>query len=150
MLRLGPIMFDLEFEKVIPTPEQVDVLFQLLNGRDHGISHKAEVPFDQHKTFVETHPYRGWYLVKDIDGYGGSFYVTHDNTIGINISNPESEQAVGKIIEYATEHYDALPPIPSVRGATFAINVPPSNKALIDTLQSLGCELVQMTFRVPR
>ncbi len=143
-------MHDVLFEKVIPTTEQIDELFQLLNGRTHQISHKHDVSYDRHKEFVSTNPYRDWFLLRMGGELIGSVYITTENTVGVNINSPVDDRIVSTIVEFVKSNFEPLEAIPSVRSAAFAINVPPTNKHLIDSLTSLGSELAQLTFYLPK
>ena len=52
----------LTFEKIIPTQNQIDELFFLLNNRKYSISHTSMLSKNEHSEFVSAHPYRVWYL----------------------------------------------------------------------------------------
>lgn len=143
-------MNDVVFEKIVPTEEQVEELFRLLNGRTHRISHKNDVSYDKHKEFVSTNPYRGWYLVKTGGVAFGSVYITTENTVGINIGDSADNTTVGTILNFVKHNFEPLEAIPSVRIAAFAINVAPANEQLIESLTNLGSELAQLTFYLPK
>ena len=142
-------MTDISFEKIQPTDAQTDLLYSLLVERSHSISKGQAVSFDKHREFVASHPYRDWFLVKCGDEFVGSFYISNENTVGINISNPENEAVVSAIVGFVKGHYEPLEAISSVRGAAFSINVPPTNRALINSLVNLGSRLAQQTFYLP-
>lgn len=64
------------------------VLYQLLQERpaSANISHKAIPSWEEHKRFLESHPYTAWYLVMKSEtslDVLGSIYLTRDNEIGI-------------------------------------------------------------------
>ena len=139
---------DIAFEALIPNDEQISSLYNLLNRRKHQISHNSQPSIQQHKAFVENHPYRAWYLVKNSDQTFGSFYVSNDNTIGINIVEQESVELVSLVIKFVKDTYRPLEPIASVRSGVFAINVAQSNVFLINAMRKLGSEVVQITFFV--
>lgn len=138
----------IEFQKIAPTAEQTQALYELLNERVHKISHGDNVSFNEHNFFVENHPYRAWYLVFLKGDLIGSFYINNDNTIGINLDFDDSS-VISKIITYVKSNFEPLDAIPSVRADRFSINVPPSNKSLSGTLASLGAELAQLTYYFP-
>jgi len=141
---------DFTFEKIIPTDEQIVVLFELLNNREHRISHNGGVTFESHKAFVCDNPYRAWYIVKRGECSLGSFYVTTENTIGINLKDYENENAVLEILLFVKRMYKPLDAIPSVRRGRFAVNVPPTNHSLSKILSNLGAELAQVTYYLPK
>lgn len=138
------------FEKILATSDQIDVLFRLLNERTHKISHSDDVDFYEHKRFVESHPYRAWFLVKHKEDFIGSFYLTNENTLGINIVNSSVNEIIGLIVNFVKSNFEPLPAIPSVRNGRFTINVPPTNVELIDSLTCLGSELAQLTYFLPK
>jgi hypothetical protein len=137
---------DIKFEQIFSNSKQVDVLFRLLNERNHAISHTREVKFDEHKRFVETHPYRIWFLVKLNGEFIGSFYLTTENTLGINVAEKRINEVVSAIIDFVKINYEPLAAISSVRSGRFAISVPPSSKKLIECLNDMGSELAQLTY----
>ena len=139
---------EIEFEEVISSMEQINTLFYLLNERVHTISCKA-TDYIEHEKFVNAHPYRCWFLIKFKGSYVGSFYLSNENTIGINVSEECSYEAVLSIIEFVRNTYQPLPPIPSVRGEGFAINVPPTNTVLTETLEKIGAKVAQITYSMP-
>ena len=142
-------MIDIKFEKILPTDEQIDLLFRLLVERSHVISRNTDVSFEEHRAFVLSHPYRDWFLVKFEGDFIGSIYISNENTVGINISNSENEAVVGAIVGFVKGHYQPLDAIPSVRAAVFSVNVPPTNTGLVTTLSNLGATLAQHTFFLP-
>ena len=139
---------EIEFEKVIASPEQIDELFNLLCERLHKISHE-DANYHEHKGFVCSHPYRVWFLVKITGKYIGSFYITKENTIGINVSERCVPLVVKPIIEFVVTNYKPLVAIPSVRNGSFAINVPRTNHVLAKSLKDIGAEPVQVTYYFP-
>ena len=79
-------MKQVEFERVLPSEAQIESLFELLVQRVHKISCE-DVSYNEDKRFVTSHPYRDWFLIRVSDSYVGSFYVSKENTIGINVSD---------------------------------------------------------------
>ena len=139
---------EIRFEKVTASTEQINVLFNLLSERLHKISH-YDANYTEHKTFVCSHPYRMWFLVKIKNNYVGSFYVSQENTIGINVSERCVRLVVAPIIKFVECNYQPLAAIPSVRSGMFAINVPSSNKVLAESLEDIGAKPVQVTYYLP-
>ncbi len=136
----------IEFEPVIPTEAQIECLFELLSARRHRISHRDGTSFAAHRRFVETHPYRVWYLVKQEGEPVGSVYLGEDNAIGVNIDDRALDACLGPALDKITQEFDPLPSIPSVRAGRFFVNAPPSNKALVTALEKRGCALLQLSF----
>ena len=136
-------------ELIIPTPKQIQLLYTLLLKRTHCISHKKKPTYSEHQQFVEKHPYRYWFLARFHSEYIGTIYVKDDNSIGVNLeNNPPSEQ-VNNFINLILQDIQPLPPITSIRGSGFYINVAPDNQALSQALTKRGCSIVQITYKVP-
>ena len=141
-------MSQASFERVVPTSSQIETLFELLTKRLHTISYR-EVGYIEHKKFVESHPYRDWFLIR-VDGtYVGSLYVSNENTIGINLEDEFISLIVSQIINFVRENFKPLPPIPSVRSDKFAVNVPPSNIRLANALEAVDAKVAQIAYLLP-
>jgi hypothetical protein len=141
-------MYRVEFENVKPSEEQIEKLFELLEGRLHRISYK-ETSYREHEGFVKSHPYRDWFLIKVSGNYVGSFYVSKENTIGINVSDEHTYFVVSPIINFVNKNFKPLPLIPSVRGDRFAINIPPSSTHLARALEAIDAKIAQVTYFLP-
>lgn len=83
------------------------------------------------------------------DEYVGSFYITKENTVGINVSEESTRLVVTQIIEFVESKFQPLAVIPSMRSGRFAINVAPSNKILAKALDDVSAELAQVTYFLP-
>lgn len=138
------------FEEVAPTDEQIEILFSMLKDREHSISLKKNIPYNEHKKFVNSMPYRAWYIVKYLDSLLGSFYLSKTNTIGINIRTGDKMNVIPSIITYINSKYKPLPEIPSVRTCNYTINISPFDKELIQIIESLGGDKVQLTYSIPK
>jgi hypothetical protein len=136
----------IEFKKVVPCEKQIIDLYNLLILRKHKISHEEKPSFYDHEIFVKSKPYRFWYLIYSGQDALGSFYVSNENTIGINIIKNESLELISSILDMVKKKHSPLPPIKSIRGSFFSVNVPPSNNFLINSLKKSGAELAQVTF----
>jgi hypothetical protein len=141
---------NISFDKLIPSDEQINTLYALLTARKHIISHNHLPSFEQHELFVRKHPYRAWYLINAGTTAIGSFYVSKQNTIGINIIDLESEELVSKILNYVHASYAPLKAISSVRGGAFSVNVSPTNSFLLGAMDKLGAKVVQVSFIAPK
>jgi len=141
-------MNQVSFERVVPSESQIESLFELLAQRLHKISYK-KVSYVEHKLFVESHPYRDWFLIRLGENYVGSFYVSKDNVIGINLEDEYISLVVSQIINFVKESFKPLPAIPSVRSDKFAVNVPPSNLCLANALEAIDAKVAQITYLLP-
>ena len=141
-------MKQVEFEQVEPTEEQIVTLFDLLETRLHKISYQ-ETSYSKHKDFVKSQPYRDWFLIRVSENYVGSFYVSKENTIGINVADEYTSLVVSSIINFVNKNFKPLPLIPSVRSDRFAINVPPSSTQLARELRAIDAKIAQVTSFLP-
>ena len=137
----------LKFEKIIPTQNQNDELFFLLNNRKHSISHTNTPSKNDHNEFVSAHPYRVWYLVYKNKSLIGSVYLHIDNSVGIDLIK-YCDNEISSIIEYIKDHHNPLPPIKSVRRDNFFINVASENEHLIKILKKLDKSETQRSFLI--
>lgn len=138
---------ELRFEPVVPTDEQVVLLYELLKSREHAISHYSIPSFVEHSHLVKNNPYRVWFLLNFKDRYIGSFYITSENTLGINILDLYLEDCLESIVLKAMSEFEPLPLLPSVRANYFSINVPFSNKVMAVKLESIGFIPTQITYK---
>jgi hypothetical protein len=137
---------DIDFEYFTGDDGQIKILYDLLSKRNHQISHTQMPSYAQHCDFVRNHPYVSWYLVKVSGSYIGSFYVTDQNTIGINILNDWVGSTVSAVIDQIKSKFIPLPAIKSVRSEFYSINVAPGNAELIYALERSGCVLAQLSY----
>jgi RimJ/RimL family protein N-acetyltransferase len=119
----------------------VSFLYELLAEREPeaSISHRKMPSFEEHAKFVESKPYKAWYVVM-VDGIPiGSVYLTHKNEIGIFIKKYYQGQHYGKaairalILKHPEKEYLA--------------NIAPGNARSISLFEKLGFDLIQLTMR---
>ena len=136
-----------QFELVEGRESQIQALFELLRSRVHFISHDKLTTYLEHKIFVENHPYREWYLVKNLTNYVGSFYVKNDNSIGLNL-DPVNDQIVSSCLKFIREKLKPMEPVASLVPNYFYINVASSNSQLIGILDVLSECKLQVSYRI--
>jgi hypothetical protein len=135
-----------EFERLRNEEPQIKALYDLLSKRNHRISHLRMPSYAEHCDFIKNHPYRAWFLLKHFEGYIGSFYITDQNTIGINVLDEFMSEAIPLILAKVKYSFSPLPPIKSIRGEFFSVNVAPHNVNLIAGLEKFGCKLAQVSY----
>ena len=114
--------------------------------RDHGISHSSMPSFSQHRKFVKSKPYRAWYIVVYNEVPVGTFYLSNENVVGINIKDGLIRDLLPNVMRYILKKYKPLQEIKSVRAARFICNIPPKNMILRDIFDQLNQELLQLTY----
>ena len=137
----------LKFEKIIPTQNQNDELFFLLNNRKYSISHTSTPSKKEHSDFVSEHPYLVWYLIYKNKNLIGSVYLQTDNSIGIDLIE-HYENEIFSAIKYIKNNHKPLPSIKSIRRNEFFINVASENTDLIKILKNLDMHEIQRSFLV--
>ena len=127
----------------------IRLLYILLSKRKYNISHKKLPSYREHKKFVINSPYRVWYLIKNVNRFIGSTYISKENIIGINAFDIDKDDYV-KILKTLLNNHEPLKAIKSVRNANFIINVNPSNKVLLECMNKIGTEQIQTSFLIKK
>ena len=133
-------------EEIVPTQEQIEELYNQLKHRTFSISHQAVPQYEDHIDFVSNHPYRAWFIIKQIKNVIGSIYVQHDNSIGLNCIDSVTEMQIEKILNMLTSQLSPLDAAPSVRFGEFFLNVSSCNTELQDKLKNIGLIESQRSF----
>ena len=134
------------FKIIDPKSEDdINLLYSLILSKLYNISNCNPPSFEEHKNFVENHPYKKWYKVICKDITVGTFYISEVNTIGINM-NSNNYTTYVEVLKKILLEFQPDPEIKSIRNKHFAINCSPTNKELIKALKELGLELVQETY----
>lgn len=135
-----------ELIEVIPkNKDHIDSLFNILKRKKFNISHKILPSYNSHRNFVENHPYRKWYLIKNSSLLAGSLYITYSNIIGLNILSNKIDDYI-EAINIIIKKHQPLPPINSERSKFFLVNANPENLNLINALKSLNMNHIQNTY----
>ena len=135
------------FEKIIATPSQKLLLFNFLRERKYKISHSLLPNENAHNKFVEKHPYREWYIVKENEKGIGSFYIQYDNSIGINL-NKQTQNCVEEIIKFIKVNYIPQPKSLSKIPPYFYINIPSKNIELQSILEEMRIDQIQVSYKI--
>lgn len=117
-------------------------LYTLLAQRpkEANISHKEMPTYENHKYFVDNHPYLDWLIIKDEDQIVvGSVYITKQREIGISIY--KHKQGKG----YARAAIDV---IRAKYPGPLLANINPQNERSIEFFNSLGFKHIQNTYQL--
>ena len=136
---------DIIFKEV--TNNDINLLYELLDNRNHSISHKDRTTFSEHENFVKSKPYKHWYLIYNGDFPLGSFYIQNDNSIGLNISKP-TFFVVKRLISFIYDEFEPNDAIPSKIPSYFFMNVAEANETLSAILKEIGCMPIQLSFKL--
>lgn len=131
------------YDKISEIRLSTQFLYELLQERDPvaNISHRSMPTFEQHKAFVDSHPYEAWYIVFTDDFIPvGATYLTKQNEIGIFILKAHQGQHYAKMaIRLLMEMHPA---------DHYLANIAPGNARSISLFEKLGFDLTQLTFRI--
>ena len=139
-------MKNLNFIKVEKdSPDHVKYLYKILKKRIYSISHNRLPSLSEHREFVSQHPYRLWNIIKLNNEIIGAFYLCFDNSVGINLINPELNVYL-EIIKKILITYTPLKERKSLRSKYFIFNSNPKNHTLIEALEKIGFKHIQNTY----
>ena len=134
----------LSFSKVRKT--DTEILYELLKQRKHKISNQKIPSFFEHTKFVKNNRYVQWYIIKKVTPIG-TFYLQNDNSIGINIKNPNVE-FINETLQFIKTKFKPQEPIPSKIPPYFYMNIPSHDKKLFEILNSLEHDHIQVSFKL--
>jgi GNAT superfamily N-acetyltransferase len=115
------------------------ILYKLMEERDSNIniSHKELPTLWKHIAFVDSRPYKEWYLIKVGNDYVGDLYISKLNEIGIFILKEYQGQGIGKkAVTWVKK-----------RNKYFLANINPQNDRAIKLFESQGFKHIQNTYR---
>lgn len=136
----------INFRETMATEEAIQILYELMGEREshQNISHKEMPTMDEHVQFVDSDPYKAWFLIEVpatelIHEVVGSIYLTHQNEIGIQLF----KQYIGK--GYGAEAVNML--MDAFEGP-FLMNISPENSDSIRFFEGLGGRHIQNTYKI--
>ncbi len=124
-----------------------EILYELLKKRTHIISHKVLPSFENHYHFVVNNPYLYWFLIYKTKKVIGTFYIKEDNSIGLNLLNPDRKYTL-EILEYIRFNFSPKKEEKSKVPPYFFINIATSNKVMMEIIQNSGCKPIQTSFKL--
>ncbi|GIR95675.1 MAG: hypothetical protein CM15mP98_06450 [Paracoccaceae bacterium] len=120
--------------------------YHLLGLRTKSISHSSMPSFQEHKEFVQKHPYRYWFFVKLLKESIGTLYLLNVNSIGINLIDEYKDMTEKVLLK--VQNFRTTSPIKSVRSRPY-YKLPQTKHQLADTIKRLGGNEIQKTFTLP-
>ena len=146
-----PILTDhvsgINLEKVVGSLRQTESLFEVLKNRKHSISHHKMPSFEEHQAFVTVHPYRVWYMIFLKSKCVGSFYIQNDNSIGLNLANPDKHK-INFCLNFIKSNFFPYPEKKSVVPPYFYFNIPSSDTTLLKMFEELNLIPIQTSFKL--
>ena len=142
------IIFPLRYFRTLSTSACAGIVFTIAS-KEVGIDLSDDFAryYDIYKQFVENNPYRFWKLIKIDNEILGSFYITFENSIGINLIKAEYNLYL-EIIKKILIEYKPLKETKSLRSKYFIFNTNPKNNLLIKALKKIGTEHIQNTYAI--
>lgn len=138
---------------VYSDPEADKVLYELLRERSTeddpyiNISHRRLPSWVDHVYFIESRPYRKWYLIYDEGIPVGTCYLSKRNEIGIVLFRRHRKKGYGTLaVSQLIEIHKPLKEIPGVRSGRFLANINPENQASVRMFGKLGFTHLQNTY----
>jgi RimJ/RimL family protein N-acetyltransferase len=127
-------------------PEAVDVLYKLLKEREphQNISHNGMPTRKDHVAFVESKPYKAWYLIQiatdepiNPDLTVGAIYLTKAREVGIGILKAHRGHGHAR---------NAIQALRQMHPGKLLANINPHNKASRRLFEKLGFNFLQVTY----
>ena len=125
--------------------QNIKFLFMLLQKRKFHISHNFMPTLEDHKKFVKSKPYFKWFIILEDKIKIGSFYINHDNSIGLNLIE-EKKLLISNIISIIENNFEPQKAIKSIRPEKFFYNVNPNDEIFINALKENGYQISQISF----
>lgn len=143
-------MGTIELVSVYEDPASYGILHDLLAERtpEQSISHKELPPYSEHIDFVDSKPYKAWYLIiEESEGYVGSVYLSRKNEIGVFIFNAHQGHGYGKA---AVLELMRICPLStgskSIVAEKYLANINPKNEYSRKMFEELGFKHIQDTY----
>ena len=138
-----------ELIKIKNTKSHVSSLFKILKERkkSDNISHKKLPTYKEHKMFVDSSPYRYWFLVLVSEDYIGTVYVSKSNEISIKLLE-HSNTIYKEILNLIIRNITPLKGIPSKRSSNFIVNISIGNTKVKRILNKMKADKIQETYKI--
>ena len=139
----------IELVKVNNSASHINALFEILKSRNSqsNISHTKLPSYKKHKQFVNSKPYRYWFLILSSNQVIGNTYITRLNEISIKLKKKNSFY-YQEILSLLINNLKPLKAIPSKRRSSFLLNVSSKDKNLISLFSRMGLKKIQETYKV--
>lgn len=118
----------------------VHFLYDLLAERtpEQSISHKMMPTWEEHERFTCSAPYLAWYVIEDVGYLRGAIYLSKQREIGVGILRKHQRKGYARA---------AVLELMRLHPGRFLANVNPKNEASRKLWESLGFNLLQVTYQ---
>ena len=117
------------------------LLYVLLSEReaDESISHENMPNWGRHCHFVDSHPYKAWFLIEVDDTPVGAIYLTRQGEIGIGIFKHQRRRGYAKA---------AIEKLIETNKGPFYANINPDNSKSMQLFGGFGFITIQHTMKL--
>ena len=141
-IKSNPELVFVKFNK----DDHIDPLYSLLVKRSHNISHQDVPTKGDHRKFCLSNQYRFWYLIYQDLELVGTFYISKENAIGIQIID-EFCYLNKPVLKFILDSFKPRKPVPSIVPPYFFCNIAPDHSSLIEAAKELNGDKCQVTYR---
>ena len=130
-------------------PTAAKFLYDLMKERDPeiNISHEKMPSWAEHLHFIQSRPFRAWYLIEIGDTWVGYVSLTQNNEIGVVIKKDHRGKGYGpEAIQTIMRLYDPLPAQSAFRNGHWLANISPENNHSRHIFEKLGFVKLQETY----
>lgn len=124
--------------------EDIEFLYKLLKhrSRSHNISHKKMPSLREHIKFVNSKPYKKWYVILNDKQKIGSIYISKNDEVAIHLKNNICKEkffilALKQLIKFDSNEF-------------FYFNTNPNNKGLNNFFKKNNFTLLQLTYKISK
>ena len=126
------------------TKSDIEFLYQLLKQRNisHNISHVKIPSLKQHIKFIDSKPYKRWYIIINNKQKIGSIYISKNSEVGIHLKNNQKKNKLLILVlkQFVKFHNEEF----------FYFNVSTNNKSLNNFFKKNNFSLLQLTYKISK
>lgn len=127
--------------------DDAQILYKLLKGRHHSISHKCVPSFEEHQKFVLDNRYRCWHIIFVSCKLYGTFYIQNNNSIGLNLIYNDAA-VVADLVNFINIKFTPLKEIKSDTPPYFYLNIASKNRELQQIISDFGFVCIQTSYQL--
>lgn len=134
---------------VYRAPYAEDVLYQLLSERpkENCISHEKMPSLEEHAAFIDSRPFRYWYVIEAHGVPVGAVEVTDLNEIGVAILKKYQRLGLARqALSLFMSTHEPLPAIPAKRNGKWLANIAVNNRSSKKFFSAVGFRPLQETY----
>jgi hypothetical protein len=124
------------------------VLYQLMEERKaEAISHKAMPSMEEHLAFVQSKPFRAWYLIEEDGIVIGAVSINDRNEVRVGIVKQHRfPYRIVEAVKAIKDLHPPLPAVPSARVGEYVMNINGRDVDSCKLINELGGKYLQSTY----